>query len=465
MATQPNLDDLSPLDLSARVIDENLSGATVNRVDGRLSELNDDLAMVESFSHCVAFKTEDGLVLFDSSGKNSAVTVTDSLRSWSKERIATLVYTHGHVDLVGGSGNLIADNRERGYRDPRVIGHEQVAERFARYRKTNDWNIGINRRQFGGARGARGLMLAPPPSDAALDRSKDGAASGGGSTSKKSGWTRFLPDDVAELPDTFATRTTFKVGDLDVELRHARGETDDHAWAWIADKKTICSGDMLIWAFPNAGNPQKVQRYPGEWAASLREMASLNPELLVPAHGLPIAGKDRIATVLVTIAEVLEKLVAEVVSLMNDGAPLDEILHTVKVPQDKLALPYMTPTYDEPEFVVRNIWRLYGGWWNGDPAELKPAPAANLATEMVNLSGGGKPLLARAEELAAAGDLRMACHLVETASLAEPSNGEVHEVRAAVYRQRRTEETSLMAKGIYMGAVRESEAKLASEDG
>lgn len=461
MTTQPTLDDLSPLDLSARVIDENLSGVTVNRVDGRLSELTDDLVMVESFSHCVAFRTEDGLVLFDSSGKNSAETVTDSLRSWSKDAISTLVYTHGHVDHVGGSGNLVADNRSRGHRDPRVIGHEQVAARFARYRKTNDWNIGINRRQFGGARGARGLMLAPPVSDAAKKRGNKTAEPGQAEQkAARSGWTRFLPDDVVEPTDTFATRTSFRVGDLDVELRHARGETDDHAWAWIEDRKTICSGDMLIWAFPNAGNPQKVQRYPGDWAASLREMASLGPELLVPAHGLPIAGKKRISTVLVTIAEVLENLVSEVVGLMNDGAPLDEILHTVKVPEDKLALPYMTPTYDEPEFVVRNIWRLYGGWWNGDPAELKPAPAATLATEIVNLSGGLKPLLARAIELAEIGDLRTACHLVETASLAAPASGEVHEVRAAIYRQRRNEETSLMAKGIYMGAVRESEAKL-----
>ena len=50
------------------------------------------------------------------------------------------------------------------------------------------------------------------------------------------------------------------------------------------------AGDFVIWNFPNAGNPQKVQRYPSEWAAALREMIAAGPELLVPAHGLPIAG-------------------------------------------------------------------------------------------------------------------------------------------------------------------------------
>ena len=62
------------------------------------------------------------------------------------------------------------------------------------------------------------------------------------------------------------------------------------------------AGDFVIWNFPNAGNPQKVQRYPLEWAAALREMIAAGPELLVPAHGLPIAGTARIAVVLGDIA-------------------------------------------------------------------------------------------------------------------------------------------------------------------
>ena len=72
------------------------------------------------------------------------------------------------------------------------------------------------------------------------------------------------------------------------------------------------SGDFLIWNFPNAGNPQKVQRYPIEWAAALREMIGHGPELLLPAHGLPIEGDERIARVLDDIATALEDLVDEV---------------------------------------------------------------------------------------------------------------------------------------------------------
>ncbi|HEY5876607.1 MAG TPA: alkyl sulfatase dimerization domain-containing protein, partial [Ilumatobacteraceae bacterium] len=67
-------------------------------------------------------------------------------------------------------------------------------------------------------------------------------------------------------------------------------------------------------------------------------------------------------------------------------------------------------------------------------------------------------LVARAEEAVAAGDLRLACHLVDLAGLAAPDDPIVHGARAAVYEARRHAEPSLMAKGIFRGAARESEA-------
>jgi alkyl sulfatase BDS1-like metallo-beta-lactamase superfamily hydrolase len=251
-------------------------------------------------------------------------------------------------------------------------------------------------------------------------------------------------------------------GDTTIELHHARGETDDHLWAWIPERKWLMAGDFVIWNFPNAGNPQKVQRYPAEWAAALREMITAGPELLVPAHGLPIAGKQRIATVLGDIADTLEALVADVIALMNEGASLDTIIHTVSVPADTLAKPYLRPLYDEPEFVIRNIWRQYGGWWDGAASRLKPSPDAQLATVIAELSGGVQKLISRSRQAAADNDLRLACHLADMAAWAAPDEAEVHAARAEIYVARRNAETSLMSKGIFMAAARDSQAVVES---
>jgi len=423
------------LDLSSRIID---SGNTdnpvpVNRVRNEISELADGLAIVESFSHCVTWDSGDGLVCFDASGSFSGEAVVGQIRTWRNSPITHLVYTHGHADHVGGSPAFAADAANRGNRAPHVVGHENVRNRLDRYRLTNNWNVLVNARQFGGIRPGTGVDI---------------------------GYTkeRFIPDDVLPPDTTFEADHLLTIGNETIELHHDRGETDDHLWGWMPRRKWLFTGDFVIWNFPNAGNPQKVQRYPLEWAAALRKMIAVGPELLLPAHGLPIEGRARIANVLDDIATALEDLVREVLGMMNSGATLDAIVHGVRVPETTLAKPYLRPFYDEPEFVIRNIWRQFGGWWDGAASRLKPAPDPALGAEVAALAGGAMRLAQRAVELANAGDLRLACHLADLAGWAAPDDPEVHEIRAEVYLRRRKAETSLMSKGIFSDAARRSQA-------
>jgi alkyl sulfatase BDS1-like metallo-beta-lactamase superfamily hydrolase len=417
------------LSLSSQIIDDGAAIFPV-RINQELSEIGDGVAVVESFSNVIALATDEGLVLSDTSGALTGGAVVESLRAWSSDPFHTILYTHGHIDHVGGAGAFVADAVERGDRLPRFIGHENLPARFERYNATAGYNTIINTRQFSGT-------------------TKMGIG----------GEQRFLPESTPAPDVTLRDRLGLSVGGLELDLRHAKGETDDHVWGWLPEKRMILTGDLFMWNLPNAGNPQKVQRYPREWAAALREMSSLGAELLVPAHGFPVAGAQRIRTVLDDTAAALETLVEGTLAMMNAGEPLDAILHTVKVPAELLAKPYLRALYDEPEFVIRNIWRLYGGWYDGNPSRLKPAPDADLATEIARLAGGSRSLIARSEELSEAGEHRLACHLIEMAVLANPESKRAHGARAAIYTQRRSGETSLMAHGIFGFAARESEAK------
>ena len=351
-------------------------------------------------------------------------------------------------DHVGGSTAFAAAAQSAGVPRPHVIGHANVVRRLDRYEYTSNWNVIINARQFGGVSGELNLNL---------DSTEPGVAVRASSKVR-----RFLPSSTLRPDDTFEHTHDITVGGVRIEMRLARGETDDHLWAWLPEHRAVVTGDFLIWNFPNAGNPQKVQRYPIEWAAALREMIAVGPELLLPAHGLPIEGRARIARVLDDVATALEDIVAEVVALMNAGATLDTIIHTVRVPADTLAKPYLRPLYDEPEFVVRGIWRQFGGWWDGAASRLKPSPDAHLATVLAELAGGPQVLLRRAEEAIAAGDVRLASHLADLAGWAAPDDPVVHGGRAAIYLARRKLETSLMSKGIFAAAARESQQIVAS---
>src|SRR5581483_3368354 len=217
-------------------------------------------------------------------------------------------------------------------------------------------------------------------------------------------------------------------------------------------RRMLFTGDLFFWVAPNAGNPQKVQRYAAEWAVALRAMAARGADTLVPGHGAPIFGADRIRTALTETAEWLEALVHETVARMNAGATLEQIVAEVRPPARLADRPYLQPVYDEPEFVVRNVWRLYGGWWDGIASHLKPASQGALAAEVAALAGGVDALVARARALRDAGDLALASHLIDWAVAVAPADAAAHAVRAAVYEARAAAAPALMTRGIFAAA-------------
>ncbi|MCX7620923.1 MAG: MBL fold metallo-hydrolase [Acidimicrobiales bacterium] len=384
-----------------------------------LHEVDDGVALVLCFGNVMPVATGEGLVLIDTSTVFAAPTIHATVRTWSADLVHTVVYTHGHLDHVGGVGPFEQERVDRGESPLRVIAHQAVPERFDRYKLTRGYNSVINQRQF-----------------------------------SLPGFT--FPDEWRYPDLTYRTNLEFEVGGVNFSLHHARGETDDHTWVYLPQRRILFPGDLFIWCVPNAGNPQKVQRYAADWAAALRSMAQLGAEIMVPSHGIPVFGADRVRAALEDSAELLEALHRDTLAMMNEGARLNDILHAVKPPEHLLGKPYLRPMYDDPEFIVRNIWRLYGGWFDGNPAELKPAPTAALARELARLAGGARVLADRARELAAAGDLRLAGHLAEFAVGAAPDDPQIHAVRAEVFAARCQEEPSLMAKGIFGAAARES---------
>ena len=140
------------------------------------------------------------------------------------------------------------------------------------------------------------------------------------------------------------------------------------------------------------------------------------------------------------------------IAVMNNGSPPHvDIVHEVELP--KSDSPWLQPVYDDAEFIIRNIVRLYGGWWTGRPSELKPAPRAEIAREIAQLAGDAETLAARATELAQSGDLRLACHLADYALEAAPDNQTIQKKVAAIYDQRAAEEESLMSINIFNSAA------------
>ncbi len=385
-------------------------------------EIAENLLTLKSIASVNAIDTGDGLVMLDTGGKFDRQTVFETVRHWRPDDpLAAAIYSHHHIDHVFGTALFEDEAKEKGWAAPTVYAHEDVPDHFHRYEHTLGWNTAINRRQF------------------ALDIP---------------GWS--WPDGY-RFPDvTYSKHLTFNRGGYTFELHHALGETDDATWTHVPELGVVHPGDLFIWAVPNAGNPQKVQRYLSDWGKALREMAALRPEILLSGHGLPIFGADRIVQALTDTAELLETIEDQTLALMNQGKNLDTCLHEVAIPERLQTQPYLRPVYDHPQFLVRNVWRRYGGWYDGEPDNLLPAPRDEQAAAWVELAGGVEPVMARAKEMLDAGNKAMACHLIEYAALAEPDNQDMWALRAEIYASRSADQESSMARNIMGHAARSS---------
>jgi alkyl sulfatase BDS1-like metallo-beta-lactamase superfamily hydrolase len=374
------------------------------------------------FSGCTAFETDAGIVLIDSGLKRVGKQLAVMLRQRTSAPIHTAIFTQGHVDHAYGLTHFLLP----GQAPPRVVAQREMPARFARYAFTKRHNQAINARQFGGTAGI----------------------SAESSTDLDSFGTPEIAPDVL-----YDRRIDLTVGGLTFEVHHCRGETDDHSWIYCSERRVLCPGDLFIYAVPNAGNPQKVQRYPWDWARGLREMAACEAKSLCPGHGGPVVNDPAlIHRMLTETADYLDAIVTQTLAALEDGSPPHvDIVHRVTPPKSNS--PWLQPVYDEAEFIVRNTIRFYGGWWSGRPSELKPARRDALAGEIAALAGGAKMLTARARELAKTGNLRLACHLADYALEAEPQDAEVRTSVAEIYEQRAERETSLMARNLCRSAA------------
>jgi alkyl sulfatase BDS1-like metallo-beta-lactamase superfamily hydrolase len=395
-----------------------VSGGSARSITGRVIAIHTGYL----FGNATAVRTDAGLVLVDTGSRETASQTLAALRRWDDSPVHTVIYTHGHIDHTWGARLLDQEADARGIARPRIIAHRNVLYRFDRYDATHGLNSLVMGRQF-----------------------------------NQPGYT--FPEGHRRPDEVYDDVLALMVGGVRIELFHGRGETDDATFVWLPEPRVLASGDFVIWVFPNAGNPRKVQRFGPDWAAALRRMQVLKPEVLIPGHGPVISGEARAAQVLGDGAEVLERLTGQTLELMNKGSSLDDILHAVSAPAELLAKPYLRPTYDDPEFVVRNIWHLYAGWFDGNPAHLKPAPATELAAELASLAGGADKLAQRAAVLAEGGRTRLAAHLAELAGTASPQDRAIQATRASVYKRCAEAETSLIGKAIFAVYQREAKAQ------
>lgn len=328
--------------------------------------------------------TSEGLVVVDTGvGFREGEDRVRKIRERTEIPFHTIIYSHGHVDHVGGASAFLKDAEDRGHPRPRIIGHELVAQRLDKYRMLKGRRAYIASLQF------------PRPQDR---------------PSARQDWASVREPSYVYPDTTFHDYMEFKLGGLTFEIYYAPGETDDTIWVWIPERKVAFIGDLLLGGCPNTGNPLKEQRYTLEWAENLERIAEKKPDFVVGSG--PVISGENVEERLLNTARLLRYIHEEVVRLLNEGYWIEDILERVKVPEELSDKPYLAGNYGHPTFVIHDVYRRYTGWYDGNPSELFPSKGADIAAEMLNIIGSEK-VTERARQLQVEGNVQLALHLAD----------------------------------------------------
>jgi len=386
-------------------------------------QLTDRVMILPAQGNALAVQSGDGIVLVDSgTGRGATAKMISILRDWTDLPVTAICYSHGHAGYNDGVTDWIAHCRERGEPAPELVGHANVRPRYDRYRETAGLQDRLNRMQF------PQFKLAP--------------------SGEK------LVDPTVEFFDHLVLREK----ESRIELLWAPSETDDVLALWLPEEKILYAGAAFPGTtLPNVGTPLRTQRLTIRWAETLDLLDGLGAETLIQEFGPVIEGADQVHERLGQTAVALRWLRAEVVKRMNRGMNDLEIIHDLDCPPELFDQPWMRERYGAIEYLVRDIFREENGWWDRNPTNLHPAHPDAAAAAVLEALGDPAGIIARARELAWAGETQLALHVIDLVALApgdDPIVQEARDLKAELCDERGTQIRPYVSKALYTTSAR-----------
>jgi len=363
-------------------------------------------------------ETDAGLVVIDA-GPGGPVTrgMIDAVRALSSAPLHALCYSHGHVGYNAGVPMWLAHAAQRGDAPPRVIAHRNVLRRQARYRETETLQHRMAEIQFNRPAGFFDRRLA-----------------------------------MRAPTETFDDRLRIGGGEQRIELRWAPSETDDAIALWSPSQRVLYGGAALIDSIPNIGTPFRTMRDTVRWADTLDALAALGARKAVREFGATLEGEDEVRHVLTHTARALRWLRAEVVRLMNEGLNERGVLARIRFPDELFGVDWMKPTYGDPGYIVRDIYRSENGWWDRNPTSLHPEAPEAIGRAVADAISDKRGVITHARTLAQGGQWQLALHVIDLLATAEGDTPEIAEARslkAEWLRERARQVPSYVSRNLY----------------
>lgn len=112
----------------------------------------------------------------------------------------------------------------------------------------------------------------------------------------------------------------------------------------------------------------------------------------------------------------------------------------------------MKPTYGDPSYIVRDIYRSENGWWDRNATSLHPESPDAVGQAVAEAITDKRAVIDRACALAAEGRIQLALHVIDLLATARgdaPELAEARGLKAGWLRQRAAQTQSFVSRSLY----------------
>lgn len=369
---------------------ERLAGHCAEAVGApRVETITDRVLVAVGFdlANTILIRTDAGHVIVDAGMSPArAALAREALLAAAPGEVVALIYTHSHIDHVGGASAWLAPGAE-------VWATDAFADHFLK--------------QYGAFRRAETRRGAAQFGAHVAEDSLPCSALG-----RRADLEAALTTGVRFPTRTFTGAQDLEIGGVKLHLREAHGETHDQLFVHLPDEDVLLAGDNFYRAFPNLYTLRGTSPRPIDaWIASLDAMRRLDPAHLVPSHTVPVHGRDEVRAALTRYRDAIQWVRDRVIQRANEGHAIEAIAAEVGLPPALAGAPELAELYGQVDWSARAIYGERLGWFDERPEALYPHPPADRARRMLAAMGGREAVRARAREAVASGDPRWAADL------------------------------------------------------
>ena len=255
-----------------------------------------------------------------------------------------------------------------------------------------------------------------------------------------------------------------RIAGLALQFLHTPGEADENIAIWLAERKLLIAGDVLLKTFPNIAPLRGLPARSAEsWIASLQRLLELQAEYLVPGHMGVLHGAAAVQDAIAAYRDGIQYVLDHTLQGIRVGKTVDELVQQIRLPQHLAQHDYLQEYYGAVAWAVRGIYAQKLGWFDGNATNIFPLSDGQRAEKLVALAGGRNALLQAAQAALEQQDWQWAAELADQLLALAPPYADATRIKAQALRELGERQLNATARNYYLSVAQFLQQSLQAE--